>query len=160
MYRTVISATALSGLMALSANALEIGAGANAGINFDDGIEVSAGVSANAGSGTDATEATGEDLAKKAADKAGYVVAADSAFLGNTVETVDGVVIGTVTDVYTKPGADSRVRVEFTEAAGIENPDGFWLALSSESEADGKLVLPMTLDELDADMKAKVEANG
>lgn len=160
MYKTLLTATALSGLLALSANALEIGAGANAGINFDDGLEVSAGVSANADAGSNESEMSPEDLAKQAAADAGYAIVADSAFLGNTVETIDGVVVGTVTDVYGKADADSRVRVEFNEAAGISEPDGFWLAIGAGQEADGKLVLPMTLAELNADMAAKVEANG
>lgn len=158
MNKILIATTVLAGLMAVSANALEIGADANAGINFDDGLEVSAGISAKADASSNDSHMSPEHLAKQAAADAGYIVVADSAFLGNAVETIDGVIIGTVTDVYAKTDADARIRIEFNEAAGITEPDGFWLAVGGEQAAVGKIVLPMTLAELDADLAAKIEA--
>jgi len=157
MFKTFVTATALSGLLALSANALEIGADASAGISFDDGIAVGADVSA----GVDANADTDPVKAAKARVEAeGYSGTAESGFVGNTVETSDGQYIGVVSDVYTKPDAETRVRVIVDKATGLEAPKAFWLGLSADADSDGKLVLPMTMAEFQADVEAKMDAQG
>lgn len=153
MFRTLLTATALSGVMALSANALELGAGFEAGISFDDGISVNADVNATADAGISAD-------AQEKLTAEGYAVTEGSTFIGNTVQTSDGVVVGTVTDVWGKPDAEQRARIVLTDEAGLETPHAFWLSMAADADADGTLVLPWTLAEFQADMATRVQSNG
>lgn len=154
-FTRIAAIAAIAGALALPAAAqtdndegVGVGASIGAGLNFDNGIafELGGGVNVDTDPGSSAPEGLGPN----------YVVAPQTNLVGSTAVSSDGVVIGTVSNVYTAPDQQTIARIEVADGVDVGGAGAIYYPLATDADADGQIQLPMSSVELQAEGMAQL----
>ena len=122
----------------------------------DSAVTSGATATANAGMST----STGIEMGMPVAEMPGYVLAADSNYVGDPVMTSDGTLVGVVSQSFENGDMSERVLVDVESDLGLQLTDQFWIGVDDSIVSADAIELPMTYAQFQEHLAAEAALQG